>query len=333
MDVDHWKPRCELPSDLVRPVRIDHRGLTGPTKGQTRSRGWIASGGGWYVPAHAPRHQVEQRILEQGVRARIRGAVTAWAALRWYGARYFEGWDSSGGQRPIPLLRASGGGDDPAVAVSTTALPPYDRVFVRGLWCTTPPRAVFDEVARLKSLRPATVAMCMTVAAGVVTLPELVEYAELRYAWTGIPVFRETLVLANECFRSPPEVWTYLRWVLDARLPVPLVNPPVFATDGQLLGYPDLLDPEVGLVVEYDGADHLRDDRRRRDSVREDLFRDHGLDYLRVVKGELTHLDVADRMTRAHTRAALIPRVRSWTLDPPPWWTPPSWVPDRYLPG
>jgi hypothetical protein len=278
---------------------------------------------------------VEQRILEQGMRVRRNGAVTAWAALRWLGARYFEGVDNQGERLLVPLLRRSGGRglEGPQASVARVQLPPYDRIFHRGLWCTTPERATFDEVVRLRTVRPGVVAMCMALAAGITSLQALFDYAERRYAWTGIPVFREVLALSNECFRSPPEVWMYLRWILDAGLPVPMVNPPVFARDGRLLGHPDLFDPEAGLVGEYDGADHLRDDRRRRDSVREELFRDHDLEYFRVVKGELGSGHVVQRMLKARQRARFLSETeRPWTLQPPSWWQPPAWLPDRYRP-
>lgn len=113
------------------------------------------------------------------------------------------------------------------------------------------PRAVFDEVRREKRLRPAVAAINMTLAAGLTTFPELEQYATIRVAWEGIPLFREALALSNECLRSGPEVYLYLAWRLDAGLPEPLVNPPVFDIDGRLLGYPDLLDVEAGVAGEY----------------------------------------------------------------------------------
>ena len=47
-----------------------------------------------------------------------------------------------------------------------------------------------------------------------------------------------------------------LVWVLIAELCPPLCNAPLFDLGGQLLGIPDLFDPEAGLVGEYDGAHH-----------------------------------------------------------------------------
>lgn len=44
-----------------------------------------------------------------------------------------------------------------------------------------------------------------------------------------------------------------LVYVLDAGLPDPLVNHPVLDAAGHFLGTPDLLDPQSGHAVEYDG--------------------------------------------------------------------------------
>ena len=221
-DVDLWSPHCRLPDDLVRPSRIDPTGLTGPTRGQAQGGRWRVTSHGWYVPSEVDSSRVEQRILEQAMRVRTRGAVTAWAALRWHGATYFDGTaDGVGGRLPVPLLRRAGGRrlSDAQSAVSRRQLPPYDRQFVRGVWCTTPERAVFDEVHRLRCLRPAVTALCMALAAGLTTLPALQAYAARRIAWEAIPLFRDVLPYGNECFRSPPEVWMHLCWRLDPQLP------------------------------------------------------------------------------------------------------------------
>lgn len=269
------------------------------------------------------------------MRVRGTGAVTAWASLRWRGAAYFDGTEDAGGAlMPVPLLRASGarrlhdtGGD-----IGRSQLAPYDREFVHGLWCTATVRATFDEVVRVGSLRPAVAAICMTLAADLTSTAELQAYGASRTAWTGLPLFRRALAFSNECFRSGPEVYLYLRWRLDAQLPEPLINPPVFDLSGRLLGFPDLLDVEAGVVGEYDGAAHRDRDRHRRDVAREDRFRGRGLEYFTVVAGDLADESlVVTRMLRARERALRTPpSTRRWTLTPPPTWRPPLWLPARY---
>ena len=87
MDLHPWHPRTVRPSDLVTPVRQDPLGVDGPTRHQARGPRWRQTSSGLYVPADV-RECPEQRILEQGCRIRAYGAVTGWAALRWYGATY-----------------------------------------------------------------------------------------------------------------------------------------------------------------------------------------------------------------------------------------------------
>lgn len=334
MDDEFWTPRCRLPCDLVRPARIDPAGLTGPTRGQAQRGRWRASSPGWHVPASVDARVVEQRILEQAMRVRSRGAVTAWAALRWQGAAYFDGSVSGGRVLPVPLLRRSGARqlDDGHAVISRAQLASDERRFVSGLWCTSVTRATFDEVFRRGSLRPGVAAVCMTLAAGLSSPVELTAYAASRPAWEGIPLYREAVALSNECFRSGPEVYLYLRWLLDAGLPEPLVNPPLFDQHGRLLGYPDLLDVEAGVIGEYDGSAHRTRDRHRRDVAREERYRRCGLEYFTVVAGDLDDESlVVQRMRATRGRARFLSAAeRQWTLTPPPWWVPPVWLPARY---
>ncbi len=109
--------------------------------------------------------------------------------------------------------------------------------------------------------------------------------------------------------------------MLDARLPAPLANVELFdRRTGALLGVADLLDPDAGVVGEFDGGEHAGARRRSRDAERDGLFRDHGLEVFRVTAVDLaTPARFVDRARRAYRRAQDIPRSRrTWTLQPPP---------------
>jgi hypothetical protein len=56
--------------------------------------------------------------------------------------------------------------------------------------------------------------------------------------------------------------------------------------------------------------------------IREELFRDHGLECFTIVGEDLhNHRMVAERMRAARRRAKFLPpESRAWTLDPPPGW-------------
>jgi hypothetical protein len=323
MDEQSWQPTCARPGGLVPPVRLDPDGLVGPTRGAARGRRWQRVGPGLYLPGHADLEVVEQRILAQSARLPDDGGVTAWAALRWRGAAYFDGTDSLRRRAPVPLIVAGRGSrsQDPETRYSWEQFPPWEREVVAGVPCALVARALYDETRWSSSDRRATVAVDMTVAASLITVEEFMAYVVSRPAWTGVYRARFAADHASARSRSPRESLMRLVWVLDAALPTPLVNEPVFSLDGSLLGYPDLFDPVAGLVGEYDGADHLREDRRSRDRTREERFRDHGLEYVAVVRGEMGNRALLVRRLRAaYSRASFLPADKCrWTLERPPW--------------
>ncbi len=318
-----FHPRCSFPDDLVLPSRIDPTGRFGPTRGQAQGPKWRACAHGWYVPADTDSTAVEQRILEQVVRLGGAGVVTGWASLRWQGAAYFDG-RAFGRDRPVPLVRRSGGRfqRETAAQISRAQMAPWEIVVAHGLACASVQRSLFDEMRFSSNVREAAVSAEMTVAAGLITPDQFAAYVEWRCAWTGVPLVRKAVPLVTSDSRSPTEARMRLIWELDAGLPRPLCNRPVFDLRGNLLGYPDLLDPVAGVVGEYDGAMHKGVARHRRDVAREDGFRSHGLEYFTVVGGDLANRGlVVARMLGARRRAKFLsPEKRDWTLDPPPWW-------------
>ena len=267
---------------------------------------------------------VEQRILEQGQRIRSYGAVTGWAALRWRGARFFDG-TCRGGTRILPVPLVLGRArlqPDPRIQISEAQLERSERTYTGGIWCATVQRALFDSMRHAPSLRAAVVCMDMAAAGRLISVELMTQYVALRPAWTGVPLVRRALVLASNDSLSPQETRMRLVWVINAGFSTPLCNKPVFSLDGQLLGYPDLFDPEAGALGEYDGADHKDGKRHQRDVAREARYRDHGLEYFTVVGGDLRDRDlVVKRMVSTRQRARFDPPDRRrWTLEPPPWW-------------
>lgn len=323
MDDEFWQPHCRRPTGLVAPSRVDPAGLTGPTRGEAAGPRWRSVSRGWYLPADVDLVVVEQRILAQAARLPSDGGLTAWAALRWRGGAYFDGLGDGGRTvLPVPLLLGNRNlRPDPRVRLSREQFPPWELEVVAGIPCAVSARALYDEARWAPSGRRAVVAVDMAVAAGLLSLDEFRAYVESRPAWTGVYQARFAADHAIEESRSPQESLLRLVWVLDAGFPEPLCNRAVFSLDGRLLGCPDLLDTEAGVIGEYDGADHLREDRRSRDRTREERFRDHGLEYFSVVRGELGRRDlVINRMVAARRRALFLPpEGRRWTLDVPAW--------------
>lgn len=299
--------------------------MTGPTKGAAAGPAWRQVAHGWYLPATVDIEVVEQRILNQAVRLPADAGLTGWAALRWRGAAYFDGLGSGGRELlPVPLLLGNRNlRKGPHARLSKEQFPPGEHEVIAGVPTAVAPRALYDETRWSVNDRRAVVAVDMTVAAGLVTVEGFRTYVESRPAWTGVYRARFAADHARHDVRSPQESLMRLAWTIDAGLPPPLCNPPVFSLGGRLLGYPDLFDPVAGVVGEYDGKHHLAEDQRSRDRAREEQFRDHGLEYVAVVRGELAYPDVvAQRLRAAYRRAAhLAPDRRRWTLGEPTWFS------------
>ncbi len=275
-----------------------------------------------YVPSSVDGSVVEQRILEQGARIPGYGAVTAWAALRWHGAAYFDGAGYDGELLPVPLnLGGSGIQPDARFVQTEEQLAPTEWSVVDALAVSTVQRALFDEVRRRRGPREASVAISMAAAARVISTRLFGLYVGQRNSWNGVPLARSAVAWATDDCRSPQEARMRLVWLLDAGLDPPLCNPELFDRDGRLIGVPDLFDPVAGLVGEYDGADHKGSAQHRKDVAREERYRDHGLEYFTLVGGDLAQRYVAaSRMLGARGRAKFLPLEScSWTLTRPPW--------------
>ncbi len=266
----------------------------------------------------------EQRVLEQSMRLPTGGAVTGWAACRLLGAAFFDGQAPDGRTRaPVPLWtgRLTQLTQDEHIRVLRDQLLPEELTYRAGVPCSRPVRALFDEARAAADVREAAVAVDMMAAAELVSIRMVQDYVEAHARVRGVPQVRSALALASEDSRSPNETRLRLMWELDARLPRPLVNRPVFDLRGRLLGIADLLDPVTGLVGEYDGADHRSAGRHSADVDRESRMRDAGLEVFRVTGPDLLQpRRVVGRIEAARGRARRLPQQRRWTIEPPSDW-------------
>lgn len=272
---------------------------------------------------HRALHRAADRRSSDGAAAY--GGVTGWAALFWLGARWFDG-SAAGGQAELPVVLATGPSDIRAQSgfqVSAEKLNPRDLVTLGGLRMTVPCRSVLFEMRHGADVGRATEVIDMAAYDDVVSVAEAIDYSALIPAWTGIPQARTALALADENSWSPAETRLRLFWSRDAGLPRPLCNVPLFDLSGRHIGTPDLFDPMIGLVGEYDGALHLAGQQRSRDLAREHRFRAHGLEYVAVVGPDLHRPgQVVERLLAARARAVPPGPAPTWTIEPPPWWTP-----------
>ena len=301
----------------MNPVRTDPRGVTGPT-GPGCGRAWRRSSRGLYVPADVDESVAEQRIVEAAAVLPAYGGVTGWAALRWMGASWMTGL-APDGQTPLPVVLVTAGDDirpQPGIQVSAERLNPAELTVHDGMRVTVAVRSASFEMRYAVSVRAAVVAVDMAMQADLVSLDEMRSFVAGLSGWTGVPQCREALALAHENSWSPRET-SHLRlvWFVDAGLPWPCCNVPVFDRSGRHIGTPDLLDEEAGVVGEYDGSLHLQGVQRGRDVRREEAFRAVGLEYFTIVAADARDTDVVVRRmlaTRARAKFAADDQHRGW---------------------
>ena len=262
------------------------------------------------------------------------GGVTGWAALHWRGARWFEGLGEDGrSQRDVTL--ATGGitmRPRPGVVASEEGLGPHELLVHDGLALTSAIRSVCFEARYAATLWRAVSCLDMAAFNDIVALCECCAYLTPGLnAWTGVPQARAAVLLADENSWSPRETLMRHVWTIGAGRPRPLCNPPVFDQHGRFIGTPDLLDPEAGVVGEYDGALHLTGAQRSRDVLREAAFRGVGLEYVTMLAGDARDpRHFIGRLHAAYPRASCGPvGPRQWTLEKPPWWVPTETVAQR----
>ncbi len=326
-----FDPRRRAPLTYTRPVPVDPSGFDGPTKAQAAGPDWRRTGHGLYVPSEVDGDLPEQRAVEALTAVTGSPALTGWAALFVHGAAYFDGRRRDGTPRPVQVAVGPGQGRRTrrGSILSYEMLPEAEVMIVDGLALATPARALFDELRRPPNERELVACADMALAAGLGNHAELLRFALDRASWRRASWVPAVLEHATDRSRSPQETRLRLRWTLDAGLPAPLVNQPIFTLDGAPVCVADLFDEQAGLVIEYDGADHRTAERHTRDVARFEKVRAAGLEYATFTGPDVDHRQRAvDRIRAARERSPFQPvGGRRWTMQPPPGWVAPSWLP------
>ncbi len=316
---------------VVLPVRVDPAGVTGPTKREAAGPDWRRSSRGRHVPSRVELTAM-QRVAEAGVLLPRFGAVTGWAGLAWERAWWFAGILPDGETpAPVPIaLPFRTIRTQPGLHVCNERWSPDDVVVVDGLRITRSARSVVYEMRYAPSPWQAASRLDMAAYHDLVSIAEASVWIDSHPSYTGIEQARQGRHLADENAWSPREHVPRLVWQ-DAGYPRPLANRPLFDPSGSHLGTPDLVDPRTGVLVEYDGPLHLAAERRTSDLRREHVFREHGLEPVTMVRGDLPDTGpFLARLRAAYLRAERRPAAeRRWTLELPPWWVPTFTVEQR----
>jgi hypothetical protein len=178
--------------------------------------------------------------------------------------------------------------DEIATAAGIAVTSPARTALDLGCWYpTTTAVAAIDALARAVGVKVADV-----------------ELLTQRYAGRrGIVRARQAVELFDPGAQSPKESW--LRVVLvQAGLPRPQTQIPVFDEFGEAFAYLDMGWPEVKVAVEYDGQQHRTDERQYKwDSRRRETLERLGWIVIRVLAGDKP-ADIVRRVRAALARRA-----------------------------
>lgn len=311
-----------------RPRSSAELRASGISRAMTGGTAWRRTSRGFYVSARDenPTLTPTQRILDAAPLVGANGAIGGWAAAYAAGIDALDGFDPYT-MRELPVLIYQG--DDvgcrarSGIVRSRERLLPGDVVERRGIRITTLNKTCFDGARLAPRLEEAVAFVDAMAHAGSVRLPAVEALVAARPGWKGIAQARVAVSLADPATRSTWETRLRICYVVEARLPRPQVNLPVFDREGRLLGIPDLLDEEAGFVVEFDGQHHRLRRQHRDDNVREELFESAGLTVARADSIDLGHYrtDLVRRLVDGHSRGLRRDRRHDrWTTVPPSWW-------------
>lgn len=276
----------------LRSIGISARELTGPL--------WARVAHGLHVPVDAGLARPLDRILAAAELLPAGAAIGGWAALHLLGATDLDGRDGSR-LLPVPVCLNPSGRIRPRefLRIDRRRLPEEDIAEVNGIAVTNALRSCSD-IACDRGVELGVVAGDAAARFGLLTAAQLRAYVAGRPRTTGLAWSRRAAALVSDRTKSSPESVLRYIWVVEAGLPLPLVNVPIFALpEGYVMAEADLLDPVAAVVAESDGAQHREPEQHTFDNNREEW-----LELRNLVVARATALDLWPR------RRALVSRLR-----------------------
>lgn len=303
---------------LARHGVSDHE-LRGPLWSRTCQGLWA------WAPGGSPSDDARQRIARAAPLAGDRGAIGGWAAAFMHGFVELDGVTHGDRRLPVPLCLPRGvqcrRRDD--VQVTRSDLAAHEVVKIDGIRVTSLVRTCADLARLGHDIGEAVTSLDVIVRDGDRCLGLVARWLEEHRGWRGVARARRVIDLVRAGTESPQESRLRMLWVIEAGLPMPLVNQWLYTPGERLLGRADLIDPAAGLVGEYDGKEHSGADRRSRDHRRRESFERAGLIVVQHTMADLgaqRRMAVA-RLRGAHARGSARSRPGdAWVIGPAPSW-------------
>jgi hypothetical protein len=335
-------PRSVLPDRLVtQPFGLSAAEAAGLTKYEVRGPLFRRATRGLYIWAGVDELDPMTRILAAVELLPEGAAIGGWASLYLQKTVDLDG-DSdlrvqrtarlcpsrSRGSRlslvppaslaPVPVCVGPGARirPRPEIDISRRLLCPDDIVWVGGIPCLGATRSLIDLVGRQPS-EEGLVSIDAALRSDATQPDQIAAYLRDHPRVHDAARIRRLLGLADGAARSCPESRMRWIWVVEAKLPRPLVNPEVADQHGRLLGIPDLFDPDSGLVGEFDGSQHRELHAHTADNAREEGFERHNMLVVRATSVDIfgRRKQLVGRMQAAHRDGCARDRSRDrWVL-------------------
>ena len=213
----------------------------------------------WYRPiypnVHAPRHHdltLRDRTIGAWLWSKRRAVVTGVAASAIHGAEWVDA------NARIELIYDHTHPYPPAGIVARNERVTDDEVtLVDGIPVTTLARTVLD-LGRYQPRDRAVARLDALMRAAPFSCEEVLQLAKRYRGARGVKSLKNALPLVDGGAASPRETWLRLIYI-DAGLPKPTTQIPIFDNDGTLLRTVDMGWEDFKVVSEYDGDQHRTD--------------------------------------------------------------------------
>jgi hypothetical protein len=193
---------------------------------------------------------LRDRALAASLWSKRRGILTGVAASAVHGAEWVDA------DTPIELVHAA---TRPPAGVVTRdeRIGPDEFGWRHGMLVATVERTAFDLGRHLRR-GPAVARMDALMRARPFSTEGVLLLAERYRGARGLNRLREALALVDGGAASPRETWLRLLYI-DAGLPRPTTQVPIYDPDGRLLRTCDMGWEDYKVVAEYDGDQHRTD--------------------------------------------------------------------------
>jgi hypothetical protein len=213
----------------------------------------------WYRPiypnVHAPRHHdltLRDRTIGAWLWSKRRAIVTGVAASAIHGAEWVDA------NARIELIYDHTHPYPPAgIGARNERVTDDEVTLVDGIPVTTLARTALD-LGRYQPRDRAVARLDALMRAAPFSCEEVLQLAKRHRGARGVKSLKNALPLVDGGAASPRETWLRLIYI-DAGLPKPTTQIPIFDNDGTLLRTVDMSWEDFKVVSEYDGDQHRTD--------------------------------------------------------------------------